>query len=444
MEEGRTIKVVNTSYFIPGKYCSEYEWCFPTIHSVNARGRNMEWKIMVKLYDTGKKDFVRISEKYWQNGSMDEGIVGYIKVDSKIENGKVRDTDPTWVENGKRNTNVFIQSLRDANQQYNKYLKATVNLSADIELYPPMMAEVADFVNHPVDFTQPVFGQRKLNGIRCISSTYEGKVIMYSRQRKLFVQFDYLKSELAKPLDDWYRKHGMRLYLDGEIYLHGMSLQQISGLARREKKEQRSVLEYHVYDCFVPDRPETLFADRLTIIRDLLASHFQKVKLVETVGIQSQKDVDVYFRQFVSEGYEGLILRLNGPYLFGYHKHRSRDLLKVKPRQDYEFRVIGYTSGRKGKAADQLVMICETDKGQAFNVSIALGSDEVRRELLKLMSRTVPEKSNETVFDKYYKGKPIKVYFSEYSDTGVPQQPTTELEVRKDDFVTQPHIELLK
>jgi hypothetical protein len=45
-----------------------------------------------------------------------------------------------------------------------------------------------------------------------------------------------------------------------------------------------------------------------------------------------------------------------------------------------------------------------------------------------------------------YKGQQIKVYYQTLSNDNIPTQATTKLEIRKpdQDFVTTPHVELLK
>ena len=55
--------------------------------------------------------------------------------------------------------------------------------------------------------------------------------------------------------------------LDGELYKHGKSLQQISGAARMEKTVAGcDWLEYYVYDIMIPD---TTFTDRSVLLQKL-------------------------------------------------------------------------------------------------------------------------------------------------------------------------------
>ncbi|USD66661.1 DNA ligase [Vibrio sp. SCSIO 43136] len=81
-----------------------------------------------------------------------------------------------------------------------------------------------------------------------------------------------------------------------------------------------------------------------------------------------------------SEKGEGVMLRaINTPYIHG----RSEALLKLKPYQDAEATVIGYTQG-KGKYQGQVgALIVQTEDGTEFNLGSGL-SDEMRQEPLPI------------------------------------------------------------
>ena len=142
----------------------------------------------------------------------------------------------------------------------------------------------------------------------------------------------------------------------------------------------------------------------------------------------------IQFAEFVEEGYEGAMLRIDSPYKHCPGSQRSRKLLKMKPTYDEEYRVVGWTTGSKGKAADLLMLICEvigTDgAAREFAVTPAV-TEEVRRDLATKMDTIVGTDGDGkpiTYFDDEWKDELVRVYYDEFSVDGVPLRGRTRLE----------------
>ena len=290
-------------------------------------------------------------------------------------------------------TNVFTQALRDALSDYNKYIKKSANdgvnkvehnvaesASADVntvanghhaengkeqlhdgimmtekekkaveeqteknaekaekaygkELYPPMLAEPHDDIE--IDFTKPTFIQRKFNGVRAVATLVnkpenadKKSVILYSRGLGIYPS-DISTAGIEAELLEILRDHP-DIYIDGEIYTHGVALQDISGMARGEKTlkipkakkttdkpaktatakttakgkktEQTATetsanaradesevkpLNYQVFDLFNPKSPDMLFSERYELLKSLFAPFpsLKYVHLVETFTV---------------------------------------------------------------------------------------------------------------------------------------------------------------
>ena len=219
-----------------------------------------------------------------------------------------------------------------------------------------------------------------------------------------------------------YNDNNNKLYLDGELYLHNKSLSYISGQAR--KQNDKDLLNYYVFDIFFPYaisknyNMESIY--RQEYLTDLfkLNDNLLYVKRVENFKVKNSKEIDNLTKKFVEEGYEGSIARKDTkPYEYSYNNYHSSNLLKIKPIYSDEFKVVGFTEGKKGKDKGKLIWICEVNNiidpnDTIFNVVPNL-SLESREKLFNYLSEKIH--LNETRFDKIVKGLPITIEYSEIS-----------------------------
>jgi len=436
---GSSITVRDYHKEVPGQL-TPTSWLFPALESVNTHKKKTMWQIQVRVFVSNDKvvlpvpeaAFVPFDPVYLDNKKIDPNLRGWINVDFRIGDGKIRKNVPTIVYKGKNigkasETNAVCQAIRDAYGEYNKHLRKIVGEPADGETvrYPPMLAQLLKEQTVQPDVTG-CFVQRKYNGVRAVTTLDGDNVIMYSRRKKIYPGFGYIKAEL-KMILDFYREEGRQLYLDGEIYKHGVALQDISGQSRREETADDPRCDYMIYDCFVANEPELKYSQRKAIL-DQIFENFELVyaKPVETFNVNTIEEVMDLYKGFIEEGYEGAMLRLDSPYRYSYNEYHSRVLLKIKETLDAEFNIVGWETGEKGKAADALMIICEVN-GVKFPVTPAMELPE-RIALAKKMSEL--DHNGKTFFETNYLNKPLIVYFDEYSKDGVPQRARTKMEIR--------------
>lgn len=137
--------------------------------------------------------------------------------------------------------------------------------------------------------------------------------------------------------------------LNYEIYKHGEHLQDIQGAVKAPKNhtELWEQLEYHVFD--LPDfegtwqeRSEALFKGFSGEYRKGITHDF--IKYVPTINILSHENLIKYQDLYVSQGYEGSVVRnLKGLYKYNI---RSPDVFKVKYVQSEEFLVESYVEDK--------------------------------------------------------------------------------------------------
>lgn len=257
----------------------------------------------------------------------------------------------------------------------------------------------------------PCWVQPKLNGLRCL---YQSGAMM-SRSHGLTepkfwspLMLTHIREELSFLPD--------HLMLDGELYIHGKSLQQINSAAavsRKEPNDKTSSVEYHIFDCFDENAPMLDFSYR----RALLESYFDwpnesPIKLVPTYLAITEHSAETHFATFKKLGYEGMMLRnpessYGQPHLCGNKENRWNYLLKRKDWLDEEVTCVGFslTEGEKGERG--FIMTCVRENGIEFDVGSGLSHGE----------RDAYE-TNPPL------GRTITVKYEMLSDSGKPLKPT--------------------
>ena len=209
-----------------------------------------------------------------------------------------------------------------------------------IKTIKPMLASKVEDIK--VDYARDVFIQPKLDGIRCII-TKDG---CYTRNGKEIKNVKHIVDSCEQLFE-----RQPHLILDGEIYNHKLKddFGKIISLARkqtpseRDIKESKHLLQFHWYDIACDGKQE--LRDRLR--RSLFRANFIEygaVRFVWSTKVNSEDHVQTMHKQFISQGYEGSILRLNGDYEY----KRSKNLIKVKDWHDKEGIILDYVEG-KGK-----------------------------------------------------------------------------------------------
>lgn len=211
------------------------------------------------------------------------------------------------------------------------------------------------------------FVQPKLDGHRCLITNQDGHILAYSRKGKLIDTIPHILND--------FRWLSPGRTVDGELYIHGESLQTLSSLIKR-RQDRTSNLRYHWYD-FVSAQGFEWRREQMWKAFD--RAGMQHVDLVETHRVQDLHQVYNMFRHYRELGYEGAMLRL--PYEGYEDNKRARQLLKVKAREDCEVTVLGATPSKDGWA----VLRVRTDWGVEFDVS-APGSVPEKQEVMANIS----------------------------------------------------------
>ncbi len=200
----------------------------------------------------------------------------------------------------------------------------------------------------------PVVIQPKIDGIRALVELDGNTVQLKSRTGISFKWLDHISQELFRFFP--YLPRGVRL--DGELYNHNPSFNQIISIVRRQKTKhpKNDEILYYIYDLMIPETPteqryEILRKAFNSWVKDNGPSKYIRVILSTVVG--SNEEIEEHHRKYVGMGYEGLMIRrfgytatnLRETKMSWYKGNRNQNLLKYKHFQDEEGLVIDVLSG---------------------------------------------------------------------------------------------------
>lgn len=187
----------------------------------------------------------------------------------------------------------------------------------------------------------PCYVSTKLDGIRCIFK--DGRMISRSlkeiKNKQLQEQFEILKLLTGVNEDGV----DSEIILDGELYSHELTFQEINSVVMSHDKEVPESLKFHIFDIILDNNPEEPFKTRYEAIIDgFTRPEFkQLIIVVQQTLIENHMDIQKEFERVLVDGYEGLIIRnLIGKYKFGRSTEKEGLLLKMKPFKTFDAKII--------------------------------------------------------------------------------------------------------
>jgi DNA ligase-1 len=261
--------------------------------------------------------------------------------------------------------------------------------------FEPMLAEKYK------KFTEPVYSQPKLDGIRNVVLK-EGA---FTRQGKPQLSIPHVIKDLS---------HLFILYpdlvIDGELYNHDLKsdFNKITSVVKKQKptkedlEESEKLIKYYVYDVYFKNSPNMTLEERYDFIFEHL-SNIKSVVLIKTTYCETLKELNEIYAEYLTEGYEGQMIRkLNSI----YENKRSKNLVKRKEFIDEEFVILDINEGVgnwQGKA--KTILFLNKD-GSTFSTGVK-GNMDYCTDLLKNKNK--------------YLNKLATVRYQELTPDGVPR-----------------------
>uniref|UniRef100_A0AAU7PHZ4 DNA ligase n=1 Tax=Salmonella phage SalP219 TaxID=3158864 RepID=A0AAU7PHZ4_9CAUD len=421
----------------------------PTLYAINKDGSYQVWNVRTE---------------------GDEVVVEFGKENGKVQQKRTK-CEMKNVGRANQTTAVF-QAVLEARSKWEKQVRLGYRETKEAlqteENFSPMLAH--DAIKRSKALVYPAYVQPKLDGVRAlVTLDKDGIPVFNSRGNKTYP----VQGALLQQTKELAEHTGFDKF-DGELYIHGLSLQKIVALAKKWrtpeqieveiekdyqsdlKRYQKAIdngeqvwkdfdgdeydvsiepvkdvdryggyssldLEYHIFDIPVnansPWHSESHDKNRLSDLVSVMYSldceiNAPKINVVRGEFVLNEDAVKRFIGRYMQEGYEGVIIRnFKGVYEFG---QRSSDLQKWKLFQDGEAKVLDSVEDKNGEG----VLLCEEKDGTRFNCKMK-GTREERSQARMLL----------------LVGKFINFTFQARTDDGVPQFPVGQ-SVREVDSLT--------
>ena len=211
----------------------------------------------------------------------------------------------------------------------------------------------------------PYYSTPKLNGVRAL---WVPGVGFMARSGMPWVDgvLPHLESAL-KNVDMW---------LDGEIYVHGMSLQDINGMAGASRTKPHADVEQFKFHIFDSPNIAAGFESR----QDQIDFALRGVNHVVLVPFREANCCDYgnkHHDAYVSAGYEGTVYKHPGSYMPG----RTDMMIKRKAWMDDDFEVVRLIEGHGKYEGTMGAVLCKMPTGQTFEVGCFKMDDSARHQI---------------------------------------------------------------
>lgn len=338
----------------------------------------------------------------------------------------------TWKEQLVLQYNSEVKKFKDkgyveVDKHPNEYSSEELNdifgevITNQYGVIKPMLAKQESKLTNRKILNEEWLCSRKLDGVRCLMYWNGEEILTASRGGETY-QYSTIHIRTNPELIEFFREYPS-IILDGELYRHRKTLQQISGAARMEKNAYDcDWLQYWVYDCYNKINPSITAEERVDFLYDNFpfpvyhtndenSEEFDNINfenesilLLNQITISGENNIWKLHNQYVQEGFEGCVIRNpNKPYK---PNGRTNDMLKFKNYKSEDFKVIGYELGLRG--SEDMTFICELDDERTFK-AMPCGDRATKEEYVRN-------------FEDKYKGHLAEITYFNLSNDGIPTQ----------------------
>lgn len=207
----------------------------------------------------------------------------------------------------------------------------------------------------PVLFPNELVDVKDITGTYMVSNKMDG-------HRWLFIDGE-LKSRKFKPMPnhrlemrfkqiaDYSKRTG--IILDGEIYSHALSFQEIGHFLRTidtGNEEIPDSIKFYCFEAFDPSRPNLTAKERYELIKNASNEMNGVFVVVEQKILDNPTDIEKEFKKAIEDGYEGLMLKNpDSEYKFGRFTFKSGDAYKLKKFVTTDGKIVGVEQATKVK-----------------------------------------------------------------------------------------------
>ena len=291
------------------------------LYKKDSKGKTRQWRAYTDYTLDGNGHITITIEHGQQGGKLQTK-------ERRVVNGKNK---------GKSNeTTIQQQTELEIGYLYQKQLDDgyVQNIDDYVEPRRPMLAHKYQDRGKSVDWEKDNYASTKLDGIRCfIFVDEDGNCTFESRTGKEFKYFQHIELEVQS-------KNITNAILDGELYSENISFEKICSLVNSDDyvPEEDVEIKFYIYDMILNNNLDETFENRYKRYSGIFDTNIENhiISVTQTL-VKSEEDMKILAAQFVSENYEGLMLKQgDAKYDFG---KRSVALLKYKEMHSAEFKI---------------------------------------------------------------------------------------------------------
>ena len=330
-----------------------------TLYKRNAKGEPIFWSVEKTL-----EDRIAVCHGIVEKSSHSENISTLRNVDDEIK---------TMINTKRKQGYKELKDLYDnapeklPEQSISSYLNLYLpkfNTHADGKFIPMLCKTLED--NKP--FEKGIYsGQWKINGERCIvtaekSDDLFSTVKLHYRSRegidwtdKLSFMDDHILQCIKGDILDMMIEENVAL--DGEMYVPGFGINEVNSFIKNPDVPQHRLLQYWVYDlCIEGVSAKTRYVYLYNSLKQFIPiiktkdkhlTNLNQFVLLPTVQIQDINDAINKRDEFISLGFEGLVIReQSAEYQFGGKRNNS--MLKFKRKLDGYFEIVDIREDKRG------------------------------------------------------------------------------------------------
>lgn len=261
-------------------------------------------------------------------------------------------------------TTAARQAEMEAISKWNKKVKSgySTHPSGTLTVKLPMKVKVYQDQIKNIKF--PAYSTPKLNGVNGTYWLIDNELKLTSRGGEEFPPIPHLESEI---------RTAMKLLdtdcLNGELYIHGQHLQDITS-AVKKPKELSKQLEFCIFN--LPNKKNTYkeVRQQLLAVESLQDKYFINVTFITGIKVNSHEEIEHHYNQCMAAGLEGTVI-YNADAVYQFNV-RSSNIFKYKKAKDAEYQIVDYEIDKN----NHVVYHCKTPEGLIFKVKRKGTSDE--------------------------------------------------------------------
>lgn len=323
-----------------------------------------------------------------------------IHIEWGIENGKIQKNTYTLQE-GKQKRTKEEQAIFEAKSLIHKKEKTGYmnKYATHRTQHSPLPMLAKEYKGYDTLKNKDIAIQPKLDGIRCLANVKTGE--LWSRKQTRIDGLEHITNAIKTSS---FPEH--ITWLDGELYTHGKSFNDISSMVRRTTNftQESQSIQYWVYD-YIGTKP---YQDRIHELHNVNVCNTIVITPTLFIHLLNSECLGKYHKKYTIDGYEGTMIRnVHSIYETG---KRSSHLLKYKDCCQEEFVVIGFKQKKviNGDVTLGSVMLKDFEESVTFSAAPTM---------------TMAEKSEIWKNQKDYMNQIATIKYFEKTPKGIPRFP---------------------